>query len=46
MSEFTNAFDVLIVGRGSAGAVLAARLSESPSRRVLGVRGGRIPTGH
>ena len=28
--------DVVIVGGGSAGAVLAARLSEHPALRVLG----------
>jgi choline dehydrogenase len=34
VSDTTNAADVLIVGGGSAGAVLAARLSEDPTRRV------------
>src|SRR5229473_1877846 len=32
---------VLIVGGGSAGAALAARLSEEPTRRILLVEAGR-----
>jgi choline dehydrogenase len=40
MSETTNAADVLIVGGGSAGAALAARLSQNPSRRVLLLEAG------
>ena len=42
--ERTRDADVVIVGGGSAGALLAARLSEEPGRRVLLIEAGGEPT--
>ncbi len=41
MNKLTKTFDYVIVGAGSAGCVLAARLTEDPQVRVLLLEAGR-----